>query len=279
MLTRVDVRNAVDALFSLPLEDTSSGFSVKDIEGLDPVKATLVSSSFANADGKQYHNSRREERNIKIKLGLEATASLSVRDLRTNLYQFFMPKSEVSLRFFQHDETYVDIVGRVETCEAPLFTKDPAVDISLMCFDPDFYDPTPESVDGMSTASLIGVSIPYVGTVETGIVFTLYVEHVLENFTIYHTAPDGTIRETVYEEILLENDIIKISTVPGDKYVTRERYGVVSPTLYSLTPSSNWIELQPGTNHIRVFADGVGEETGGVETPFNVTYVNRYGGL
>ncbi len=55
MLIKVEARTSSGALLILPLDDVSSGYVVEEIEGLDPVKATLVSSSFAQADGEQYH--------------------------------------------------------------------------------------------------------------------------------------------------------------------------------------------------------------------------------
>jgi hypothetical protein len=54
MLTGVEVRTIQDNLLALSLDDPSSGFIIEEIEGLDPVKASVVSSSFATMDGEQY---------------------------------------------------------------------------------------------------------------------------------------------------------------------------------------------------------------------------------
>ena len=43
MITMIQAINAQGELLSLPLDDISNGFSVEDIDGLDPVKATIVS--------------------------------------------------------------------------------------------------------------------------------------------------------------------------------------------------------------------------------------------
>jgi hypothetical protein len=50
MLTMVTVQNPSGTLF-LPLTDASQGYVVKDIQGLDPVKASLASSTMAQMDG------------------------------------------------------------------------------------------------------------------------------------------------------------------------------------------------------------------------------------
>lgn len=279
MITRVEVRTPQGALLSLPLEDESNGFVVEDIGGLDPVKATLVSSSFANRDGAQYHSSRREPRNLTMRLGLDTDNSIgTVRDLRNMLYRFFMPKSEASLRF--HVETGegvldyldLDILGRVETCETPPFAQEPAVDISMMCFDPDFRDIVPVSIKDFSTAGLSELSHTYPGTVDTGVEFVLRADRDIPSFTVYHRPPDGTLRTMEFSSPLIAGDVLRINSVRGSKSVTRTRAGVDTSLLYALSPQSSWIEFQPGVNNYRVAISGA-------IVPFEINYTTRYGGL
>jgi hypothetical protein len=282
MLTAIEVTNSQGDVLSLPLEDNDLGYILQNIEGLDPVKATLVSSSFANMDGAQYHSSRREARNIKMQLGLDANFETnSVRTLRNQLYKFFMPKTEVNIRFKTFNEfdpsivtqnLTVDILGRIEECGAPLFTKDPAVDISFVCFDPDFKDPNLGIFTGVSTAGLGEQLITYEGTVETGIVFILQPTRIVDSFTIYHRPPDGTLRMLEFTAPLLAGDVLRISTSVGEKSVIRTRAGVDSSMLYAQSPQSDWLELQPGDNYIRVYAVGAA-------VPFEIDYIKKHGGL
>lgn len=282
LLNALDATNSRGSVLSLPLEDISTGFVVKEVEGLDPVKATMVSSSFANVDGEQYHSSRREVRNIIIHLGLEPDwAEADVKELRDELYNFFMPKSKVILGFHSFDRHLVNVLdahldvqieGRIESCEAPLFTSDPAVDISVMCFDPDFYDPVGVIFDGMSTADATEEVLSYKGSVETGVVFTLRPDRAISEFTIYHTPPDQTLRSTDFSYPLLAGDVLQISSVIGSKYARMTRGGTESSVLYAISPQSNWIELQPGDNNLRVYAAGA-------PVPYTMEYVTKYGGL
>lgn len=273
MLTRVEVTTRQGTLLKLPLEDVSNGYIVEEIQGLDPVKATLVSSSFAQIDGEQYHSSRREARNIKIKLGLEPDfVNTSVSSLRNRLYGFLMPKTEVTLRFVHDDGLEVDILARVETFETPLFTKEPEVDVSLMCFSPDFYDPTPVNISGMTTDLTTETLVHYAGSVEAGITFDLSVDRSLNEFTIYHRPPDGSLRSLAFVSPLVAGDALHISTISGTKGAALTREGVVTSMLWGVAPQSDWIEFQPGDNHIRVYATGVG-------IPFNIQYTTKYGGL
>jgi hypothetical protein len=273
MLTMVEVRTAQGDLLNLPLADASSGLIVDSIEGLDPVKATIVSSSFANLDGAQYHSSRRETRNITLRIALEPDyVETSVQDLRHRLYSFFMPKSVANLRFIMSDGQMYDITGRVESLETALFSKEPAVDISLLCFDPDFYDPVSLSVAGSTTSTVARITIDYEGSIETGILFTLNVNRTLSEFTIYHNPPDGSLVSLDFAGPLVAGDVLRISTVAGNKGVTLTHLGVETSMLYAISPQSKWIELLPGQNLIRVYATGAA-------IPYTIEYTDKYGGL
>lgn len=276
MLVRVEVRTSQGALLVLPLDDVSDGLALEEVDGLDPVKATLVSSSFAGEDGEQYHSARRDSRNIKLKIGLEPDyVAVSVRDLRKRLYSFFMPKTQVSLRMVMSDGLSVDIAGYVESFDAPLFVQQPEATISLMCYDPDFVDPVQvQLLNQLSVATnqQLKISYPSEGTVETGAVFTLRPDRAVNAFTFYHTPPDGTLRTLDFSIPLLADDVLQISTVTGQKGITLTRGNTISSALYGMSPQSNWLELQPGDNLLRLYALGAA-------FPFDITYYTRYGGL
>lgn len=273
MITKVEVRTVSGSLLTMELEDVSDGIVLEEILGLDPVKATLVSSSFAQMDGAQYHSSRREPRNLMFKLGLEPDyITESVRDVRTRLYGFFMPKSEIRVRFFMLDGLIVEITGRVETFESAMFAKDPKVDISVMCFDPDFIVLDEIVLEGDTVDTEIPVEVEYEGTVETGIVLVLNVDRTLTEFTVYHRPPDGVVRNLDFAAALEAGDVVTISTVVGDKYATLVRSATESSILYGVSPQSNWHQLEQGDNELWVYAVGAG-------VPYEISYTPRYGGL
>jgi hypothetical protein len=276
MLSTIVVRNAAGNILNLSLEDASSGFVVNDVDGLDPVKAAIVSSPFANMDGEQYHSSRRDLRNIVIKLDLVPDyISTSVQDLRNQLYKFFMPKTTVNLTFQMSDGKSYIIAGRIETCESTLFAKDPQMAISLMCFDPDFQDLTPTVISGGSTNTIntSPVNFEYQGSVETGVTITLNVNRTINDITFYHTLPDGSYLYTPISYPMLSGDVVTITTDPGRKGVTLKRNNVVTSILYATPPSTYWTELQPGTNGVKFVINGT------IVIPYTVSYTARYGGL
>lgn len=282
LLNSVEATSSRGSVLSFPLNDFSNGFVVQNIEGLGPVKATLVSTSFANMDGEQYHSSRREARDIKLTLGLEPDYStMDVQGLRDQLYNFFMPKSSVHLAFKSFDRFSTSVLdqwrtweidGVVESCEPSMFTKDPAIDISIHCFNPDLYDAT-SILQQFVTAPLDSDSdLQYDGTVDTGVLFTLFPNQAMSDFSIYHRLPDNSLKTADISLPLLSGDILKINSVRGSKSIILTRNGVDSSVLYAQSPQSAWIELQPGLNQIRVWGG-----TSGI--PYQLEYTNKYGGL
>jgi hypothetical protein len=278
MLTLVEARSPLGSLLSMPMGDTSSGIYIGDIEGLGPVKATLVSSSFAGEDGEQYHSMRREARDVKLTLGLEPDyVTTTVRALRARLYQYFMTGMPINLRFYDQDGPTlltVGIDGRVETCEPVIFGEEPGVEVGIRCFKPDFLELVETSVAGNTVSTNTDMTINYTGTVETGIIFTMTANRAVSDFTIYHTPADGTVRTLYFATPLANGDKVVISTVAGSKYarLTLSGQSSSSSILRGVSPQSNWIELQPGPNLFRV-------QTAGAAVPWNVKYTNRHGGL
>lgn len=275
MLESVVITNSQGNILVLNLNDAATGILVESVEGLDPVKATLVSSSFSTLDGATFQSSRREPRNLKFRLGLEPDyASDTVQSLRKQVYDFFMPKSKIIMQFYDTAGglNSDDITGIVESTETPLFTSDPAVDISVMCYDPDFVSHDAVVVSSGTVADASYLTVNYLGTTESGFKFALAINRSLSAFTIKHLSPDGTIRTMDFSYAFLSGDVLTVNTVPGGKYVELLRGGVKSSLLYAMARVSQWIDLQPGANYFNVYAVGA-------SIPFTITYNNRYGGL
>jgi len=273
MIEKVDISNALGSTLQIELGDPSTGLLVEDIGGLGPVKATVVESTSAGVDGAQLQSMRREGRDITFKINLEPDyVTETVWDLRQRVYNFFMTKMKVSLRFYMTSGLYVDIAGVVETCEPDIFTAEPAMNVSIRCSKPDFIDPNTTLTNLNTTALTVGTDINYVGSVESGIVMTLNVNRTLNEFTIYNTPPDGVLRQLDFSAALQAGDVLKISTVVGSKYVTLTRATVTSSLLYAVSPTSNWIEFFQGINKFRLYAVGAA-------IPYTIQYTTKYGGL
>lgn len=273
MLDSLTVVNAQGDTLELPLWETDSGFTVKDISGLDPVKATIVTSNFAQIDGDQYQNSHREKRNPVIKLGLSKNhPTKDVRALRKELYNFFMPKRPVSMIFGDSSGINYLITGRIESFESPLFTKDPEATISVLCFDPDFYLPEKTIISGNTVSTTTEMSIDYQGDIETGIEFQLNLNRTCAGVILYQTAGNNYIRTIEITYDFLSGDILKVDTIAGQKKITVNRAGTEYSILYARSTASSWITLQPGENGFRAYAEGAA-------IPYTVSYKTKFGGL
>lgn len=275
MFYKVEVRTQTGALLTLSLEDISNGFLIKSIDGLDPVKANLVFTSFAQLDGVQYQASSRGERNIVMKLGYEPDfVNNTVASLRDRLYSFFMPKSQIKMRFFDDLGRTVDTSGIVETMESPLFSKEPEATISIICPDPDFYDLDPTSFAGNSTSSSAWITHNYQGTVETGFLLQLNINRTIRNFSLKRQLTDGTVNTLNFTSPsdLVSGDAVKISTIPGNKFIKLVRSSNEISVLYAMSPVSTWPFFKPGTNQVKV-------EAAGAAIPYTISYTKKYGGL
>lgn len=275
MLTLVEVRNIAGSLLSLELADVTDGFVLQKVSGLDPGNAILISSGYAQQDGGQFHSARRDVRNIIFTISLEPADwdTTTVKSLRTQLYSYFMPKNQVALRFIDSGGLTVTISGYVESFETPIFAAESIVNVSVLCFDPDFLKLTEETISGSTVTDTTETLVTYDGTVETGIEFVLSVNRVEDAFTIYHRAPSGVITSMDFAGSLVADDVLTINTVTGTKGAILTRSAVNSSVLYGVSAQSTWLELQPGDNYIRVFT------TDGAAIPYEITYTNRYGGL
>jgi hypothetical protein len=278
VLARVEIQTTRGTQLNLPLVDPQNGFVIADIDGLNPVKAILVSSTFAGVDGEKPHPSgfRRDKRNIKLKLDFDPDyLTTTVEGLRQQLYAVLMPKSEVNLRFVSDTGVYVDIWCVVESFDDPIFSKDPDANISLIAYEPDFVNPNQVSLTGNTVSDATTTDISYLGTVDTGIDLTIAINRAVSAFSIYNTQPSGKTEQLDFASVTAfsAGDSLRISTVSGAKGAWLTRAGVVTSLLYGISMQSPWLVLDgPGINKFRVFATGAA-------IPYTLKYFTRYGGL
>lgn len=273
MLNKIEVTNSRGNVLTLPLEEDDGEYQIADIDGLTPVKATLVSSSYAGVDGEVFQSAKRPARNVKIKLDLDPDfAPKTYADLRRDLYPFFMPKSQISIRFFLDTGLFVDINGVVEDMSSPMFEEDPEVDISVMCYQPDFIDARMITVEGQTVADATNTEIEYPGTIESGTVLKLHVNRSVSGFTIYNLDEGGHLQQLDFTGALINGDELIVSSLRGSKGITLIRSSVSSSFLYGRSAQSSWIQFMEGLNQFRVYA--VGDPI-----PYDLEYVVRYGGL
>lgn len=268
----MEVLNSQGNLLTLHLADDLSGIFIQDVGGLDPVTPSLISSSIANRKGADYEGSTTPPRNITMVLNLVPYPDTNtVRGLRNQINSFFDPASSITMTFYDDEmDDGLQISGIVESCLSPRMVQKPVVNISVMCYDPDFVDMTPVIITGMTTADISPTAITYEGTASTGIVLTLNVNRTMSEFSLYYVDPAMVTWTLDFGYNLLAGDVVTISTVENDEYATLLRAGTVSSVVSAISLQSTWPQISPGSNSLRISADGD-------PVPATVEFTTRYG--
>lgn len=273
MLSQLEVLSDQGTSIILPIGEDRNGFYIKDIDGLDPVPASLSSSSFGQLDGEVEQGARREKRNIVLTVGLEPDyITRTISQMRRELYTYFMPKSKATLKFYSDDLEVVSIRGTIEDMDAPLFTDEPQAVISIVCYNPDLTSLVETVLSGTTTSSGVDTTLFYPGSTDVGFLFTLNVDRSISGFVINQTLPDSTQKTFEFQYPLVSGDILQISTVAGNKFATLTRSSTIRSAIGGVSPQADWIALAPGSNKLRV-------NVAGAAIPYSVKYTSRYGGL
>lgn len=285
MLSEVEVITArVAETLRLPMQDPESEFSqlnylVEQISGLEPVDADITTSSFALEDGFTVSGSRIDGRNIVITLGYNTDyATNTVQVLREKLYKYFMPKTEVTLRFYDTERAPREIQGIVETFQSPIFVSEPLAQVSILCPQPAFYavDSFVDAlVDTWHDTTPLGTTweIDYQGSVESGIQLFLKAETIINGFRLEIRSETMPVQQLEFTGTLLVNTAADINTVPGQRAIqVIDSNNTATSALSQVSLSSVWPMLYPGRNQIRVYS--VGEVN-----QYQFLWREQYGGL
>jgi hypothetical protein len=246
---------------------------VLNVDGLDPVKATINTSAYGSIDGSSYVGSNIQNRNIVLTLKPNPDWNTWTHEkLRKLLYSYFMPKLLVRLVFYSDDSDPVEIYGFVESVENAMFSKEPTFQISIICPDPYFQSLNPTILTGQNGAIN---TFDYNGNVESGMIVN--VTHVSGNPTtigiqlgdpqITYFGVIATVDSSMY---------FQMSSIPMQKYVQNVTIGTgvidnLLPNVY-LQEGSLWPILQPGSNEFKVITDD------GVQD-YQLIFYERFGGL
>lgn len=280
MLTEVKAFSSWQSAPTLTLDDNGRAetdlIQVTNISGLEPVKASVSTSPFGSIDGAAYTGSSVQSRNIVLTLHPNPDwDTWTYESLRRLIYSYFMPKRPTRLIFYSDDMIPVEIEGIVEAVEVNQFSKDPEIQVSIVCPDPYFIALNPEVITGQSIRpGGVIATIDYDGTIEAGIYVKVtfvsgaaptYIGIQVGDPEISHANVDASVSASKYFEM---------SSIPMQKYVQNidMSTGVIINLLSKIQPGSMWPLLQPGENHFSVITDA------GVQD-WELTYFEQFGGL
>lgn len=257
-----------------------SGFLIKSVTGLGPVKANVNTTEVVTNDGSMFNSARLSQRNIVFQLAFVDTVyGETIEDIRQKSYKYFPAKKSVEI-VIETDNRYVKIKGYVESNEPDIFSSQEGTQISIICPDPYFYsagedgnnvtdfytiDPMfefPFSNESLTDPLLIfgeiqikteGV-ITYHGDSEIGVVIYIHAIGPATNINIYNTETREVmmINTTKLEKLtgkgLVASDDIVINTTKGEKSITLVREGASYNILNCLDKNTDWFTLSKGDN-------------------------------
>lgn len=258
----------------------NTGFLVKSITGLGPVKANVNTTEVATNDGSMFNSARLSQRNIVIQLAfVHSIYGEDIEEIRQKSYKYFPIKKNVEL-IIETDNRYVRTIGYIESNEPDIFSKQEGTQISIICPDPYFYsasedgnnvtdfysiDPVfefPFSNESLSEPLLIfgeiqikieGV-ITYHGDSEIGVMIYIHAIGPATNINIYNTETrevmsiNTTKLEALTGKGIVASDDIIINTLKGEKSITLVREGKSYNILNCLDKNTDWFTLVKGDN-------------------------------
>lgn len=265
----------------------NTGFLIKSITGLGPVKANVNTTEVATNDGSMFNSARLSQRNIVIQMVfVNSIYGEDIEEIRQKSYKYFPIKKSVEL-VVETDNRYVRTTGYIESNEPDIFSKQEGTQISIICPDPYFYSASEDgdnvtdfySIDPMfefpfSNESLTepllvfgeiqikteGV-ITYSGDSEIGVMIYIHAIGPAEHINIYNTETREvmTIDTAKLEKLtgrgLIAGDDIVINTLKGEKSITLVRDGVSYNILNCLDKNTDWFTLVKGDNIFAFTAD------------------------
>lgn len=245
----------------------SNKFCLYDIDGLNPVTATINTTEFATSDGAMFNSARIGTRNIVLYVKIYP----EIEQNRLLLYSFFKIKSDVTL-YFRHDSLSVYITGKVESFELDHFSNSQVAQISILCADPYFRAAEKQTVEFSNVISLfefpfmnppvglefsriekVKTKIINAGEMPTGVTIQLYAKTSEVLNPVVYNLTNNTFFGLNFD--MNQGDLITITTHFNNKKVTLLRDGVETNILYAVQEGSTWLELESGENEISYSCD------------------------
>lgn len=281
MLTQLEAYSSWESAPTLPLSDNGREetdlIQVRNITGLDPVKAAINTSPFGSVDGVAFTGANvPTSRNIVLTLHPNPDWNTwSYEGLRRLIYSYFMPKLLTRLLFRSNDIPPVEIYGYVEDVSVTQFSQDVEIQVSIICPDPYFTAVNATVVTDKSSDGTTPVDVPYNGSVEAGI--NVEVLRFSDPAPTYIAVQVGE-QVISYFRVAATVDATKyfiMNSLSGSKYVRNVTWntGIITNLLPNLQQGSQWPTMKPGVNDFSVITDTPGNQE------FRLTYFERYGGL
>ena len=278
MIKSVTITNHLDESIKLDLfNPEESGFIIKNIEGLGPVKANINFKELATNDGSIDNSARLSSRNIVM--SLQFMESPTIEETRLKSYKYFPIKRNIKF-LIETDSRICETIGRVETNVPTIFSNAEGCQISILCPNPYFYSAgengtnqtifygteplfefpfsneslTEDLIEFGSIENRTEGTIYYDGDAEIGITIQIHAVGEAEGLVIYNTKTREIMRinddklKSLMGSGIQAGDEITITTSRGEKGIYMLRNGVTTNILNSLEKPIKWFQLSKGDN-------------------------------
>lgn len=282
MITEVKAYSAWNSAPTLLLADGGRAetdlIQIRNIDGLDPVKASVNTSLYGAVVGASYVGSSVPSRNLVLTIHPNPDWEDNTFDsLRKLIYSYFMPTLAIRLVFESDDMDPVEIFGYVESVENNKFSKDPEFLVSIICPDPYFKAVDPIVVTGQSIlAAGVPTTIDYEGNVQAGIVVKVSWASGTPPTFIGVRIGDPAVSHLIINTDVTATKYFEMSSIPRKKFVQNVDLdtGVIENLLSSafVAEGSLWPYLELGENEFSVITDQAVQD-------WELTYYPLYGGL
>lgn len=278
MIKSVTITNHLDESIKLDLfNPEESGFIIKNIDGLGPVKANINFKELATNDGAIDNSARLSSRNIVM--SLQFIESPTIEETRLKSYKYFPIKRNIKF-LIETDNRICETIGRVEANVPTIFSNAEGCQISILCSNPYFYsagenganqtifygtDPlfefpfsneslTEDLIEFGSIENRTEGTIYYDGDAEIGITIRIHAVGEAAGLVIYNTKTREIMRinddklKSLIGSGIQAGDEITITTSRGEKGIYMLRSGVTINILNSLEKPIKWFQLSKGDN-------------------------------
>ena len=278
MIKSVTITNHLDESIKLDLfNPEESGFIIKNIEGLGPVKSNINFKELATNDGSIDNSARLSSRNIVM--SLQFMESPTIEETRLKSYKYFPIKRNIKF-LIETDSRICETIGRVETNVPTIFSNAEGCQISILCSNPYFYSAgengtnqtifygteplfefpfsneslTEDLIEFGSIENRTEGTIYYDGDAEIGITIQIHAVGEAEGLVIYNTKTREIMRinddklKSLMGSGIQAGDEITITTSRGEKGIYMLRSGVTTNILNSLEKPIKWFQLSKGDN-------------------------------
>lgn len=278
MIKSVTITNHLDESIKLDLfNPEESGFIIKSIEGLGPVKANINFKELATNDGSIDNSARLSSRNIVM--SLEFMESPTIEETRLKSYKYFPIKRNIKF-LIETDSRICKTIGRVETNVPTIFSNAEGCQISILCSNPYFYSAgengtnqtifygteplfefpfsneslTEDLIEFGSIENRTEGTIYYDGDAEIGITIQIHAIGEAAGLVVYNTKTREIMRinddklKSLMGSGIQAGDEITIKTSRGEKGAYMLRSGVTTNILNSLEKPIKWFQLSKGDN-------------------------------